>query len=49
MKKHKYLITFYKIGKISKRVYTRTYINSVKYAIKHMFKFGIFTIKRLDK
>ena len=48
MKKHKYLVTFCKRNRVTKRVCTRTYIDCVKFAIKHMFKFGIFKIKRIN-
>lgn len=47
--RHKYLVTFYSFGRVSHFVCTRTYKSVIKFALKHVFKKGIFTIKRLDK
>lgn len=50
MKKNKYRIVFYKInGTKFTRICTRTYLSTVKYALKTAFKQGaIFKIKKLN-
>lgn len=47
MKKHKYLVTFYKMGKKHKKVCTRTYPSTLKFAFRHFLKYGIFTIQKI--
>lgn len=47
MKKHKYLVTFHKRKRTTKRVCTRTFVSCVRFALKNMFKYGVFTIKKL--
>lgn len=47
--KHKYLVTFYSMSRVSHFVCTRTFKSVVKFALKKLFKKGVFTIKRLDK
>ena len=50
MKKNKYRITFYKInGTTFTRICTRTYISTVKFALKTAFKqYAIFKINKLN-
>ena len=47
-RKHKYLVTFYKPSRVRKYICTRT-IESALQFLKKSFKYGVFTIKRLDK
>lgn len=49
-RKHKYLVTFYKPSKsLEKYICTRTIGSALQFALKKSFKYGVFTIKRLDK
>ena len=47
MGKHKYLVTFYRKNRITPKICTRTWFSTLKFALKHMQRFGWFTIKRL--
>ena len=49
MKRHKYLVTFYRYNRISHYICTRTYRSVLMFALKLLFKKGLFTIKRLSK
>lgn len=48
-RKHKYLVTFYKPSRVRKYICTRTIGSALQFALKKSFKYGVFTIKRLDK
>lgn len=48
-RKHKYLVTFYKPSRVRKYICTRTIGSALQFALKESFKYGVFTIKRLDK
>ena len=48
-RKHKYLMTFYKPSRVRKYICTRTIGSALQFALKKSFKYGVFTIKRLDK
>ena len=50
MKKNKYRITFYKInGTKFTRICTRTYISTIRFALKTAFKQrAVFNIKKLN-
>ena len=48
-RKHKYLVTFCKPSRVRKYICTRTIGSALQFALKKSFKYGVFTIKRLDK
>ena len=48
-RKHKYLVTFYKPSRVRKYICTRTIGSTLQFALKKSFKYGVFTIKRLDR
>lgn len=48
-RKHKYLVTFYKPSRVRKYICTRTIGSALQFALKKSFKYGVFTIKRLNK
>lgn len=48
-KKAQDLVTFYKPSRVRKYICTRTIGSALQFAPKKSFKYGVFTIKRLDK
>lgn len=40
---------FYKPSRVRKYICTRTIGSALQFALKKSFKYGVFTIKRLDK
>lgn len=48
-RKHKYLVKFYKPSGVRIYICTRTIGSTLQFALKKSFKYGVFTIKRLDK
>lgn len=47
-KKYKYVVLFYSFGRIHKFVCTRTPKSVFKFALRNMFKYGIFLIRKLN-